>query len=256
MTVKNGDLFIADVATPGWGHAYNDGSSSDAFVGVATDTAGNVVAAGSHGGTLDFGGGARNGATDPGFVLKLSPTGAYAWDRSFSAKPDAVAVDGQGDAVVCGEFTGTVDLGAGALTSATPAIFVAKLGATTGETRWAKAFPVVLDPATPAVGTTIATDSAGSVIVGVTATHGATVDFGGGPISGGIILSKLDASGSFVWGKGFTSPAPASLKSIAVQDAKSILIAGTFFHSLDFVSKAVTSTAQKSLFVAKLSLPQ
>jgi hypothetical protein len=256
-TVNDYDLFIVDLATFGWGQTYNDGALGvDKFVGVRTDPTGDVVAAGVHRGMLDFGGGARNGATDPGFVLELDPMGVYAWDKSFGATPDAVAVDGMGDAVICGEFNGTVDFGAGMLTAAHTSIFVVKLDPM-GNTVWSKAFPIAFPTGgtSPSATTTVTTDVAGNVLVGVTVTTGETVDFGGGPLAGGVLVVKLDPSGSIVWGKGFGAPYKAALSGIAAYDATNILLGGTFSESLDFGSTTLTTTAPGSVFLAKLSLP-
>ena len=82
VAVHSGDFFVANLGL-GWGHAFSDGGSGEAFVAAATDALGNVVVAGVHQGTLDFGGGPMNSATaGVGFVVSFGSNGAYTWARA------------------------------------------------------------------------------------------------------------------------------------------------------------------------------
>src|SRR5439155_13529664 len=92
---------------------------------VAVDSSGNVLVGGSFTGTVDFGGGptqALGGGQSDVFVVKYAPTGAYLWARTFGGTSfdscSGLAVDGSGNVVVTGTFTGAADFGGGALTSA------------------------------------------------------------------------------------------------------------------------------------------
>ena len=93
---------------------------------------------------MDFGGGPLTSAGGPDvFVAKYTAAGAPLWARragSTGGDMKAVAVDGQGNVVVTGYFQGTVDFGAGPLTSAGGYdIFVLKYSAA-GGLPWAKRF--------------------------------------------------------------------------------------------------------------------
>ena len=253
-SVNDGDMFIARLDDPEWGQTFNDGGgNSDLFVSVSTNPTGNVLIAGQHDGVLDFGGGPRNSATDGrGFVLELSSLGAYAWDKSFGAMPEALAIDGMGDIVLCGKFTGSVDFGAGALTSANGSVFVAKLDPT-GKALWSKAFPIG-GPNLLAPRMMMTTDVAGDVLLGVNL-KGDMIDFGGASLAGAVLVAKLNPSGAVLWSRGFGALGKMSLQGIAAYDGANVLVAGTFQESLDFGSKTLSTTAAESVFLARLSLP-
>src|SRR5207244_4370336 len=97
------------------------GSGSDQYGTVTSDPG-------------DFGGGV---VCPPAavFVSKYSPTGATVWSKCLGGvlgggAGRAVAVDSSGNVLVTGKFSGTVDFGTGALTSAgASSIFVAKYSA-------------------------------------------------------------------------------------------------------------------------------
>jgi hypothetical protein len=76
------------------------------------------------------------------FVTKLDAAGDLLWKKTTGDGTDqqlyAMAVDAAGDIVVAGDFTGTIDFGAGALTSAGAAdVYVAKLDPS-GNALWSK----------------------------------------------------------------------------------------------------------------------
>jgi hypothetical protein len=257
VTVHDGDLFIVEDTDFPVGHTFNDGGGdNDGFAGVAIDATGNVVAAGHHEGVLDFTGGAGaplDSATDgQGFVVEFSPGGAsFLWDFGFAATPDALAVDGMGNVVLCGEFTGSVDFGAGLLSSGDMSVFVAKLDPM-GHALWSKAFAI--SGAHPWINTLVSADAAGNVLLGVNAYVG-EIDFGGGPVGGGVLVAKLDSAGSVVWSKGFGAPHKVTLQGIAAYDDAQILLGGSFAESLDLGSKMLTTATASNVFLAKLSLP-
>ncbi len=119
---------------PPWSIGAGDGANQ-AAVGVAVDSAGNVVVIGRFQGSIDFGLGALTsaGGTDI-FLVKFDPAGAPIWNERFGdasdQTPGGVAVDSVGRIVITGSFRGSVDFGGGALTSAgNDDFFVAKFEA-------------------------------------------------------------------------------------------------------------------------------
>jgi sugar lactone lactonase YvrE len=91
--------------------------------GVDVDPAGNMIAAGSYRGTVDFdpGSGTSNlssGYRD-GFVVKLNPAGSLVWCRSFHGGPNDIAIaldvaaDASGNVYSTGLFLGTTDFDPG-----------------------------------------------------------------------------------------------------------------------------------------------
>jgi hypothetical protein len=251
-TVSNSDMYVAMLPS-GWGVKYNDGGSSDALVGVAFDSSSNVVLAGHHEGTINFGGGPDAGASGQGFVLKLTSTGNYTWARSFTAAPDGLAVDANGDVVVCGHFTGGVDFGDGVLSAAGLALFVAKLDGASGTAIWSKAF-TASDP-TATTKMLISTDSAGNILIGANTSSG-TIDVDGAQLAGSILLVKLDPSGTVVWGTGFGVPPKQVLQGIAAYSEKKILVGGKFTGALTIgAAQPVTSIGAEDVFLARLRVP-
>ncbi|MGD1047129.1 MAG: hypothetical protein ABR899_00075 [Candidatus Krumholzibacteriaceae bacterium] len=130
------DVFVVKVASDGthvWSKIFGDESYQRAN-GVAVDAFGNVLVTGSFYGAVDFGGGALTSAGQWDiFVTKFGSDGACLGSRRFGDSNSqfayAVAADASGNAIITGDFDGTVDLGGGALTSAGGRdIFVAKLG--------------------------------------------------------------------------------------------------------------------------------
>jgi hypothetical protein len=88
---------------------------------------------------------------------------------------NAVAVDGSGDVLVTGQFTGSVDFGTGRLTTAGGNdVFVARYSAA-GAPLWARRFGGLITD----VGSGVAVDGSGNVLV--TGYFAGTVDFGPGP---------------------------------------------------------------------------
>jgi hypothetical protein len=91
----------------------------NAIAGIGVDSIGNVYAAGTFAGALDFDptsnttGLVSAGSSVDGFVYKLGPDGSFRWARRFGgAAPEAVAdlfVDTAGTTYTTGTFTGVAD---------------------------------------------------------------------------------------------------------------------------------------------------
>jgi hypothetical protein len=99
---------------------------------IAVDGFQHFVVYGSYyDGTLDFGGGALPKGGDYDIYLgKLDPVGAHVWSKGFGdgslQEGQRMALDPQGNTLVTGWFTGTVDFGGGPLTASGTNAFVAK----------------------------------------------------------------------------------------------------------------------------------
>ncbi|AUX46238.1 hypothetical protein SOCE26_077430 [Sorangium cellulosum] len=106
---------------PQWSQAFGD-ASDQLGASVAVDLDGDVVVTGSFTGNLDFEGAAHPGTGGvDAFVVKLDPQGGRRWSRSFGDAREqegaAVAVDLLGNSWVTGHFSGSIDLGNGALSN-------------------------------------------------------------------------------------------------------------------------------------------
>jgi hypothetical protein len=220
---------------------------------VAVDASGNVVMAGSFAGTVDFGDGplTAQGAAANVFVASFDCGGALRWSKGFGVPTQAndaaaaLAVDAAGNILVAGHFEGTIDFGAGTLTSQKTDAFVAKLSPA-GDGLWSKRYG---DVKSQDLASGIAADPAGNVIVA--GLFEGTVDFGGGAIHGNghdIFLLALGPSGNHLWSKGLG--VPAGSPSVAVDPLGRVLVCGAAGGPLDFGDGQPLSGA--TLFVAQL----
>ena len=147
-SLGSADIFVAKLTPTGtweWG-AGGGGGNYDAGNGVAIDGSGSVVVTGTFRSlTITFGTTTLTNANPSAgsgdiFVAKLTATGAWQWaTRAGGSNEDygiGVAVEGSGSVVVTGIFESpTITFGATTLSnpaSPGPAIFLARLGGTTG----------------------------------------------------------------------------------------------------------------------------
>lgn len=189
------------------------------------------------------------------------------WAKRFGGigteQGNAVAVDASGNVYSAGSFSGTADFDPGAatlnLTSAgITDIYITKLNAS-GNLVWAKRIGGTNED----VAYSIAVDASGNVYT--TGYFQGTVDFDPGAgttnlISGTAVnnafVSKLDATGNFVWAKVFVSTA-SEVKSngIAVDASGNVYTTGSFSGLTTFPAggTSLTLTGGTDAFVCKLS---
>ncbi|WP_187345693.1 hypothetical protein [Sorangium cellulosum] len=185
------------------GGAGGEGGSGAGGEGGSGGAGGEGSGAGGEGGSGGAGGegGAGGSSTAP----------TLAWARVYGGpgvdQGHVIASDAEGNFYVTGSFEGTVDFGAGPLTSGgQDDIFLLKLGPS-GELLWSKRFGNDHDER----GTRLATDGNGNIFLAgvynaniVTPGESDNVDFGGGPLPGDDpgeygFLVKLDRDGNHVW---------------------------------------------------------
>ena len=251
------DNFIAKYDQSG-GHIWSrrvGGGLDDQVFGLAIDASGDVVVTGYFDGTVDFGGGALTSAGSGDiFVAKYTSSGSHAWSRKFGAPTlDAgfgLAVDVSGNVLVTGFFTGTVDFGGGALTSAGSAdVFVIKYDSA-GAHVWSRRFGSTGGDQGFAV-----TTDAGNVFV--SGFYEGGVSFGGvalassGQFDG--FVAKLDAAGNHVWSRGFGGTGGDISLALAVTAAGDAVVAGSFDATVDFGGQPLTSAGARDMFVASYS---
>ena len=256
------DAFVAKLDGQGahlWSRRFGDPATQVARA-LAVDASGNVIFAGMYGGTVNFGGSvlASRGDLDV-FVAKLDPSGAHLWSRSFGdANKQSVhdlAVDASGDIVLSGSFSGTIDLGGGALAGDHPEnIFAAKLTGADGSHVWSKAFGDAANQAS----TRVAFGTGGGVILA--GGFAGTVDFGGGALAAlgdDAFVAKLTADGSHVWSKRFGDPdnqaKPQWVSGIVTNNAGDLFLTGFFEGKIDFGCGPLTSAGAADAFVARLT---
>ncbi|PHR12801.1 MAG: hypothetical protein COA40_07975 [Aequorivita sp.] len=215
------DIFIVKLNTAGnflWAKQIG-GTSPDLGYGIITDASGSVYITGTFEGTVDFDPGAgvfnlSSAVFNDAFICKLDSAGNFIWAKQFagtsSVNSNGINIDSSGNIYVAGDFFETVDFdpnsGTFNLTAAGNFndIFVCKLNSS-GNLVWAKQMGGNgID-----IARAISIDASGNVLT--TGDFGALADFDPGagtfPLSPiglqDTFVSKLDASGNFVWTKQF-----------------------------------------------------
>ncbi len=262
MTSAGGqDVFLVKFTPEGeyeWGSLFGDWTQEWA-VGVAPDTAGNVVFTGMFEGTIDFGGGTLTcvGGMDDAdiFLAMFDETGYHLWSKRFgSPNSESVAdiiIDPRGNVILAGSFSGTLDFGGAPLVSAGGHdIFVAKL-TFDGEHIWSQRF----GDSENQLPYGIACDSSGEVLLA--GTFEGAVDFGGGPLVslGGydIFLARLDADGSHIWSRSFGDVTlwRQEAHDVAVDRSGNVLLTGQFEGTVDFGGGPLVNVGASDIFCAR-----
>jgi hypothetical protein len=269
-TIGNGDIMIRKLDASGnliW--AKNIGSYVDRVGNsIAVDASGNVYATGTFGGTVDFdpGDGIYN-LTGPNdiFIMKLDSSGNFVWAKNMGNNYDyvnegvSIALDVTGNVYTTGYFGGTIDFDPGAGTNyltanGTSDIFISKLN-NTGDFVWARNMS-----GPRGEGSSIAVDLLGNVYT--TGYFEGTTDFdpGAGTYNltsttyDDIFISKLDASGNFVWAKQIGAAASDHGNSITLDLYGHVYTTGSITGTADFDPGpgTYTITTVGGIFVSKL----
>ena len=199
------------------------------------------------------------------FIHAQSPTLTWAKQLGSTSNDygNSVFVDASGNVYTSGSFQGTVDFDPGAgvsnLTSAgSDDIFVSKLDAS-GNFVWAKAMGGTSADASKS----ILIDASGNVYT--TGLFRGTCDFDPGAgvsnlTSAGtdeIFISKLDASGNFLWAKRIGGTSGDRGLSIVVDGSGNVYTTGYFQGTVDFDPGAgvsnLTSAGSYDIFISKLN---
>ncbi len=268
------DIFISKLNSAGnyvW--AKNLSGNLDEFGNaIFVDAAGNVFTTGRFSGTTDFDPGAGtfnlsgSGSFDV-FVSKLDASGNFVWAKKFGGTNMDVgyslAVDLTGNIVVTGWFMGVVDFDPSAATYNMTSVgaafdtYVVKFDAL-GNFIWA----VQTGSSSNDAGQYVALDAVGNIYC--TGYFQGAVDFDPGPgtfslISGGaedIYITKLDASGNFLWAKSFTGPFTDISTCIVIDLQGYIYTTGFFNTTVDFDPEPtvfnMTSSGGTEIFVHKM----
>ncbi|WP_375760099.1 DNRLRE domain-containing protein [Corallococcus exercitus] len=238
---------------------------------AATPDGGWVVAARYYN-SGDFGG----GPLEPfGYMVlaKYAADGTHQWSRSYAPYPGSISeiivggltVTPLGNVMVVGSYTGSPDLGTGALPSTwgyTPGLFIAKFSPN-GTPVWSKGFlagtpQVGSNEKAPIRGLAVATDAAGSLVV--TGAFSGQVNLGGGVLDAGASASGVSAlfvarfswEGNHLWSRVHAAGSTGSEgQAVATDSTGAVLLAGVASpHSTNTV---LGVQGPRTPFVAKYS---
>lgn len=271
------DIYISKLDAAGnfvWAKQIGSTGADQAF-SIALDASGNVYTTGYFSGTVDFdpGAGISNMSSVGGmdiFICKLDASGNFVWAKQIgSTLTDigySIFIDGSGNVYSTGSFQSAADFdpGAGSF-NMTPAgggsttdIYVLKLDAS-GNFIWAKQMG---GSATNDEGSSITGDATHVYITGAFAGTG-DFDPGAGTFNmttaGGsdVFISKLDASGNFVWAKQMGGASGDYGKSLVVDGSGNIYSTGNFQTTGDFDPGAgtfnMTSSGLYDIYISKLN---
>ena len=261
-----------------WAKGIGNTESFNTSTAIQLDNNGNILVVGAFEGTMDFDPGTgivnktSSGGTDA-FVLKLDGNGNFMWIKSFGNNNNDNCSDFRLDATgymyLTGGFNGTVNFDTGAGTStltSTPAasagssgtdIFISKLDPA-GNLVWVKSMGGGdLDETT-----SIELDGSGNIYTTGTFYGTTDLDPGAGtanftaPGWSNIFVSKLDASGNFVWAKSIGQTFENTGRGIAVNLIGEVYVTGYFNGTADFDPDAGTfnmsSAGLSDIFIMKL----
>lgn len=267
------DIFISKLDLNGnfiWARAMG-GSITDIAYSISLDASGNVYTTGVFAGTADFnpGIGVFNLTSMGGFdvfVSKLDAAGNFVWAKAIGGAGNdygqSITLDVLGNVLTTGYFNGTADFDPSAgvfnLSSAGSSdIFISKLDGT-GNFVWAKAMGGTVND----VGYSIDTDASGNVYT--TGFFNGTSDFDPSITifnitslgAEDIFISKLDASGNFVWAKSMGGTSFDKGYSICLDASGNIFTTGDYRTTVDFDPNVgvfnLTSAGSADIFISKL----
>lgn len=276
------DIFISKLDASGnflWAKQMGGANSVDVGNSIALDVLGNIYTTGFFTGTADFDPGAGTVNLTSGtigyhdvFISKLDSSGNFVWVKQMGEPYSDIGysnkVDASGNVYSTGLFLGTMDfdpgIGVSNLTSSgTSDIFISKLDAA-GNFVWAKNIGGSNDDA----GYSIAIDSSGNVYTTGFFKEMADFDPGAGTyyltstMNGAVynsdaFVSKLDASGNFVWAENIGGTWDTYGYSIALDTFDNIYTTGYFKGTTDFDPSTgifnLTDTGNNDIFVHKMS---
>jgi hypothetical protein len=165
-----------------------------------------------------------------------------------------VDADAQSNVVVVGNYRGTIDWGAGPLTSVgLNDAYVAKLDAN-GTALWSKSYG---DAGYHQYAQHVATDAQGNILV--TGHFRGSINFGGGALNDisnffeDLFIAKLGPTGAHVWSKRYGDINNEESQAIAIDALDNVLVVGAFQKTIDFGGGAIIAEdGGFNGFVAKL----
>src|SRR5687767_1266919 len=188
---------------------------------TATDTNGNIFAAGLYAGALDFGSVVLPQAEDSHYVAKYTDGGQFIWAQLIlTDRLVGVATDGAGNCYVAGEFSNNAWVGNTNLTAPSSATFVAAFNAA-GDFLWARTVNV------SECYRIAANDNGNVTIAGMLQ---GVAQFGSISLTNtayGMYVSRLNPQGTFLWAvRG--SGSYGYLADLAVDPAGHAYLGGNF----------------------------
>ncbi len=280
-SIGNADIFIIKLDSTGdyaWGHTWG-GSSYDSCYGLSADDAGNVYAAGSFYGNVDFDPDPVDtdwhdaSTSNNAYVSKFDTNGVWQWAHDWgntgpNDRGTGVAVEDGGSYVyISGVFAGLgVDFDPDPVdvdlhdTSGDDDAFLLKLD-TSGDFQWCNTWG---GPGSDSTWGGVAINTLGNVYIG--GRFEATSDFDPDPVdvlehtSNGqrdAYVSKFDSAGEFYWVSVWGNETYDYSDCVATNSSGEVWISGGFYNTVDFNPDPVdveehTSNGEEDVYLMKL----
>jgi hypothetical protein len=232
-----------------------DGTGDENVPAVTTDGTGHIIVTGSFTGSINLGGSTLTSAGSLDiFVAKYAPDGSHVWSVRFGDAnaqfPRAVASDADGNILVTGRMSGSVNFGGGPLVSQDNDVFLVKLTSAGGHV-WSKRFG---DFGTEDADKVVI-DGSGNVII--TGSFEWTIDLGGGVLSSAgsadQFLAKFDPNGAPLWSRRYGGSFSEYELRVAVDSSDNLFLTGTFSGSSSgWGGPPSISNGSSDAFVVKL----
>ncbi|MBL7918751.1 MAG: SBBP repeat-containing protein [Bacteroidia bacterium] len=268
------DIFVLALNSSGGfvGASSMGGTGTDRAYSIAIDPSGNIYTTGVYAGIADFDPSASTatlsavGGPDI-FVSKLTSGGTFVWAKSLggtSANEEGhgIKADGSGNVYVSGFFAGTADFDPSAtafnlISNGAADNFVVKLNST-GNFVWAKQTGGTSTEKTY----WLSLDGAGNIYT--SGFFSGTVDFDPGAAVANLsttglndgFISKLDASGNYVWARAVNTNSYVNCNALAIDGSNNVYVTGYFQGTTDFdpsvSTYSITSNGSLDVYILKL----
>lgn len=248
------DFYVAKYASDGrflWAKGLGTDQSELGYQGLAVDAAGSVYFTATWGGSaasssIDLGGGplTTNGYAD-GFLVKYDPSGAHVFSKRFGGpyhdRLMTMALDPNGEILIGGQLSGTVDLGGGPMVPGSPITdwaFIARLSSS-GAYKSAVGYY-----ATGSSVTALAVDSSSTVTVagqylGMLQTRTTSLSSGDSAQHG--FLLQLDGNGTEKWARSLVSGSTSDRPVVLSLGGGLLYVGGEFRGSGNFGPAKLTA---------------
>ncbi len=259
------DVFLAKFDSDGnhlWSQSFGGTGGTDIGLGVAVDSADNVIVTGYFQSTINFGGAdltAAGGGSDTDiFVAKFNSAGVHQWSFSYGDTENqqgwGVATDSADNVILTGYYEGAPDFGGGALASQVNwSIYLVKLSSagahvfsdgygSSGSEQFARH---------------VAVDGADNIVIA--GPFAGSVNFGGGNLTSAGerdgYVAKFNSAGAHQWSIRFGDAARNEARRVEVDSNGDVIVAGYFRGSVDLGcgSLAASGGAEHDVLLAKLN---
>jgi hypothetical protein len=227
-------------------------------VSVAANPSGGALVTGHFTGTLSVDGfpGSIKSSFNDVFLLSFDPSGTpkvmLRWGDGTESLGTSIAYLPNGDLILSGHFSKSIDFGDGVLTNVDPNpqgsdLFLTRLSSD-GVLRWSKQIA-----STGLDAWIVANNIPGSPDIIVYGQCGGAMPFLGGQACSGAFLARVGATGGLVWSKQFMGTL-AEHPAMALSPSGDIVLAGSYTATaLDFGGPPLPAPAGEDVYVAKFT---